>query len=479
MNPDKFEFDIGFQWEILNCILLDPNGYKVLTLVSPEYFDLENQRIIVKATLKYFKKVSRVPVSAAFLNEEIKGLFKTKDYARSFTEIERKKILKKVRGIYKKGKAPRDFEEVLDKCRYFASYVKVKHTLEEIDISDVNKYETHLRKLQDAIRIGNDLENKPGTLLVGSSRIRLVNRHNKSDIIPTPWAPLNHLTNAGGYTKGSIMVILDRPKKGKTTALVNIATAYSKNRAFKTNNIIYIDMENGEENISTRFDQCLLGKNKLEILSGEHDAKINKMYRMMKRFKCEIYIVRLPAYSTTNDFQRVLDEAKQEFGLEFKIAVIDYIALMGCLSGKTEDTPRISDAYLDVKNWAKKNDIYHVWTGHHVVRAAYKRRLTKYQPDDTAKCIDIERHVDAMFGLQQSEEDIKASLVRLEIIEQRDGVPFGRVILKESVKVQRLIPLHPSEQREYNLAFGELFNEGQGDETKSEFRRKKNKRGDI
>lgn len=475
---DKFEFDVSFQWEIIKYILLDKHGYKVLSLVSFEYFDLDDQKIIVKAIQRYFKRKSRIVPASGYLNEELRYLFKTKDYAKLFTEFDRSRIQKKARLIFKV--APKDPEEVYEKCKAFASFVQMKTALENFDVQNFEQYTNNIAKLQKAVNVGQGLNEKKGSLMVSASRIRILERHQSKDIIPTPWPQLNALTNAGGYTKGSIITIVDRPKKGKTMALINITVAYAKSPAMKANRIIYFDLENGETAITTRIDQCLVGASKSEILSGEHDQKLHKIYRQLSRFKSEIYVVRMNAYCTTADMQLALDELRQEYGLVFTVAIIDYIGNMGAMSGKTDDHLRISDAYIDVKNFAKLNDLDCVWTGHHVTRAAYGRRSTKYKPDDLAKCIDIERHVDALLSLQQSEEDIKMGLVRLEVLEQRDGLPFGRVVFKTNPRHQRLRALPLDELREYNQAYGNLFNDGE-DESGAEDRenRKKKSKSDM
>lgn len=470
----KFEFDKDFQWDIIKTILIHKAGYKLLFIVNHDYFDLDYHRVIANAVERFFKRKQKLPATAGLLNEELRVLFKTRDYARNFTEIDRAKITKKVRRLYKSP--PSDPEEVFQKCKTFASFIQFKKTLEGIDVNNFTQYETYSTQIQKAVNIGLQLDEKAGSLMVSASRVRLYERHNRAELIPTPYDQLNRLTNAGGYQMGSVFVLIDRPKRGKTFVLINLALEYIKKRTHLTNKAIYFDLENGEDSISTRLDQSLMGLTKFEVISGEHDQKINKAYRSLKRLGCEIYVVRVPNGATTNDLQKILDDLYQSYGLIFNVAFIDYIGLMGALSGKTEDVNKISDAYLDVKNFAKKNNLTHIWTGHHVKREAYQRRSTKYKPDDMAKCIDISRHVDGVFGLQQSEEDIKAGVLRLEVIEQRDGVPFGRVIFKQNLKTQRLKVMSPTAHREYNMSFGELYNEGVEDEEAMKHREMKKKR---
>jgi len=465
-NPpkEKFEFDVDFQWEIIKTILTHKRGYKLLFLISYEYFDLNYQKIITRGIDRYFKRKKKVVPTSGILNEELRALFKSKDYARTLTEVDRDKILKKSRRLFKTF--PKDPDEVFEKCKTFASFVKLRHTLENIDVNNFEQYAAYARQIQKAVNIGMELDEKPGSLMVSSARTRLFERRHREETIPTPWDQLNKLSNAGGYQMGSIFVLMDKPKKSKTMTLVNLAVSYAKKRAYKTSKVIYFDLENGEDNISCRVDQCLLDLDKMQVLSGKFDDKLNRAYRKMHRFGCEIYVRRMPNQCTTADLQKELDDLKQSYGLEFQIAIIDYIGIMGALSGKTEDVLRISDAYLDVKNWARQNNIAHVWTGHHVIRKAYNKRSRKYAPDDMAKCIDIERHVDGIFGLQQSAEDAKRDILRMEVIEQRDGLPYGRCLFKLNIKTQRLKLMSPEFHREYTEAYSELFDGVEDDDVK-------------
>jgi KaiC/GvpD/RAD55 family RecA-like ATPase len=474
-NTERFEFDVDFQWEILGFILLEKNGYKLLHLLQPGYFDLDHQRVIAHAIQKYFKRKHKVIPTPALLKEELRNLFNTKDYARSFTEKDREDITKRAKRLFRNP--PKDPDEIYEKCKTFASFVQFKRTLEEVDITNYGQYEAYLKKFQGAVNIGLELDEQAGTLMVNATRVRLYERHNRTNIHPTPYHALNRLTTAGGWPSGAVIVVVDKPKRGKTLFLVNTALDYAKQRADNTNKVIYFDLENGEDSISLRLDQAISNLDTKEILSGKHDKKLNKLYRQLKRLKSEIFIVRMPAGCTTNDLDAKMDELNQKYGLVFNVAIIDYVALMGALSGKTEDVHRISDAYIDVKNWAKKRNLVHVWTANHVVRQAYKKRLTKYAPDELAKCIDIERHVDALLGIQQSEEDMKMNIMRVEVLEQRHGAPFGRILFKQNLKTQRLKLLSQDEHRDYNNSFGELYNEGSGiDEDVKKFRDSKQKR---
>ncbi len=454
---DKFLFDVDFQDEILRYTLKDKNGYKALLLYKFEYFDLEDQKIIARAVHRFFKRTGRVPRSSALLNEELNGLFKTRDYAQAFLPKDRTAIKKKVTRLYKG--ILKEPDEILSKIKTFASYVEFKKVLEEVNLNDYNQYSTYLKKIQSAINVGMTINERQGLFIVNAAASRFIGRKASEDlIVPTRIRQMDKLTNAGGYARGSVIVVIDKPKKGKTLFLVNVARWFISKRSekalAKNKRVIYFDLENGEQNISFRIDQAVAQANKLEVMQGKHDEKLRKIYRKLRRLGGEVYVKRLPAYSTTNDFQKVLDDIYSEYGIKFEVAVIDYMGLMGAVSGKKDDFERISDAYLDVKNWADHNELDMVFTGHHVKREAYNRRATRYRSDDLAKCIDIERHVDAIYGIQQNDTEEGAGIMRLELIVQRDGLPSGRAMFYVNLAHQKLVEFSTAQLHEYEETIG-------------------------
>jgi KaiC/GvpD/RAD55 family RecA-like ATPase len=307
-----------------------------------------------------------------------------------------------------------------------------------------------------------ELDDKRGSFIVSGAKTRILERHQQEETIPTPYRQINKLTNANGYTKGSIIVLVDKPKMGKTLSMVNFARDYmSRKGKYKSNKkVIYFDLENGETSINIRIDQGVLNKSKKDIISGQYDSLLIKQYRKYKRLGGEIYVIRMQNGSTVNDFQKELDDLYNEFGLKFEVAIIDYIGIMGTTTGKKDDNERISDAYLDVKNWAKQNDLDAVITGHHVKREGYKRRYTKYRTEDLAKCIDIERHVDTLYGIQQNPEEFSNNIIRLETMAQRDGLN-GKALFHVNQSYQKIKEFTKEEIEAYD-EFYKDYSEDEG-----------------
>lgn len=442
---EKFKFDINFQWSILKFTVQDKFGYKALSLYKDSYFDINEHQLIAKALKKFYLKKNRIPSDIALI-EELRLLFKTKEFINAYTQIDKTNIIKKCKTLYRG--IVKDGDIILDGCMKFAAYVELKKELEKVDIEDFDQYPIFSRKIQKAINTGSELKEDEGTFIVEGVRDRQHKRRAHENIFPTPFWQINNSTNGGGYTKGSVIVIIDKGKGGKTKVLINIARVYLRMRK----KILYIDLENGEAAISDRVDQSIIGKTKREIISGEYDIKLQKIFRKYKRLGGEMIIKRLPALTTTaNDIQVLIDHFRNEYGITFEVLVIDYVANMGSNGNQTDDNIRISNAYIDVKNLASKNGFETIWTGHHTVRDANKRRASRYEPNDTAKCIDVHRHIDAMWGVNQNDSESNSGIIRLELVDQRDGVSEARAYFEDYPDIQRISEFSKAAIREMHV----------------------------
>lgn len=470
----KFKFTIEYQFDLLRYIVLDKNGVKALEKVDDTYFTLTEHSIIAFALKSYYKKNKRIP-GETILREKIKNLLNTKQFVDLVTKDEQAEILKQLSPLY--IGIVKDGDEIYNLCKQFSSYVKIKHLLENMDIDDFESYQKFSKQITVAIEDQDEVDETHTSFLFGDIKERQFRRQENTSVHPTPFRQINSLTNAGGYETGSIIVLLDKEKKGKTGMLVNIARGYARMKK----NILYVDLENGKEAILTRLEQSVTGLTKLDVIEGQHDKRIQKKIRKYKRLGSEIVVERLPALTTTADtIQALMDRYYRIHGIRFDILIIDYLGKMGSLSNKTDDFGRISDAYMDVANLCEKNKIEHCWTANHVTREGAKVRMkTKYESTDIAKCIDIVRHVHAIYGLNRSDEEEQAGFMRMELIEQRDGKPKGRAIFNANMDTQQFIELGVQSRREYDKEISEHLNKDNGPKEVSKLQPNIKSKGDL
>lgn len=456
MNEDKFEFGTEFQETLLQYTVSDRNGYKALNLYKDQYFTLLEHQVIAKTLKLFYERKKQLPADKIILREFLRQLYLTKDFQGALTASDKKLIHRVVTKIY--SGPVKGGDDIFDEAVKFARYIDLKHTLEHINLTDYAQYENFATKIRKSITIGNEFKKERGTFLFGDLKRRQFNRQLTDGVSPTPFWQLNRLTNGGGYDKGSVIVIMGPEKRFKTGMLVNVSKAYLKRRK----KVLYIDLENGQESLATRVEQSIMRKTKRDILSGKYDNEIQKKFRKFKRLGSEMDIKRMPAYSTTcNNIQNYVDEQYNEYGIRYDVILIDYVVLLGSISGKKDDVDRISDAYVDLKNLVAFNKFETCWTAHHITREGKKRTATCYHSNDAAKCIDVTRHVDAIIGINQNDGEREAGIVRLEIVEQRDGVRDGRAYFWLDIPTQSAIEFNKHEVDDYVKTMGDSYDETQ------------------
>ena len=448
----KFRFSTDYQFDLLKFTVTDNNGFKALELFEDSNFTLVEHSLIAFALKKYYKTKKKIPKNLSIFKEYILEVIKSERFHTELDKNDVDNIFDIVNSIYK-GYV-KDGKEVLDRCREFVSYVQLRDLIEGFDLNNYQEYNEFAKKAQRIIAIKDADKRNAGSFLVKDIKDRQFRRQDNPNIIPTPFRQVNKSTNAGGYSKGSIIVILDKPKQFKTAALINVARGYLR----KKNKIFYVDLENGADELFTRLEQSITNKNKAEILSGKHDPDVQKVMRKYKRLGAEIYIKRFPTSVTMADIGREMDNIYREHGIQFNTVIFDYLALMQSISGATDDVKRISDVYLDAANLAIEYEIEHIWTAHHVTRDAFKREATKYHQQDIAKCIDIVRHAQAIWGLNRTTEEKDEDILRMELVVQRDGLQAAQSLFEINSSTQRMLEFTAEQRKAYDKMRSETQN---------------------
>lgn len=454
----RFKYTVEYQWDLLRYIVQSKDGERALKKIEDEYFTLIEHQVIAYTLKQYYKKEKKIP-GETILRENIINLLGTKQYINLVTKSEQTDILNLLKPLYRD--IVRDGDKIYGMLKNFVAFIKMKNLVENIDINDFERYEQFSKQVQIAITDEDVKEDLTTSFLLDNIKERQLRRQENKAVYPTPFRQLNQLTNAGGYEMGSILVILDKQKRGKTTVLVNIVRGYLRMKK----KILVVDLENGRENYFSRIEQSIMNITKEQLLSGEYDETVQKRFRKYRRLGGEVIVLRMPALTTTcNDIEAEMDKLKRDFGFEPDIMVVDYAAKLGSISRKDDDRNRISEAYIDLSNLALKKSVEHVWTANHVTREAARARMkTRYVGEDIALCIDIVRHAHAIFGINRTTPEEEAGYFRMEIVEQRDGKPIGRAVFNMNMDTQRADELSHAERKEYDDIFQSYIEEEETD----------------
>lgn len=432
-KKEPYQFDTEFQQEILQFVATDlKSGIKAIPLFESDYFVLVEHSIIAEAFKRYYDKKFIVP-SKAILKEELKAMLKTKRWQSLLLPGDKEKVNKVVNRIY--AKPVRNAESVYELIKQYSQFVAFKNYLEDIDIQDFSKYPTHAPNIQKALTKGTSLTDSKGVFLIRDAKSRVTRRADSPPGFPTPFWQINRLLNNGGTSHGNVIVVMGEEKKFKTGFLLNVARGYLK----KGKVILIADFENGEDALGTRADQSVVGTDRKSILSDKGtEEKLLKMLRRYGRFGGEVIIKRFPAGENTIAVGNYIKSVKDEFNLEVKIALIDYPDVMGDTKGHSDEVKRIGQVYLDLKNLGDEFELEAIYAPSHITREAAKETGKKRRSSDASKAQDKSRHADMTYSIEQSDEEREAGVMRLELVNQRDGPQDGRAYFFIDFEKQRL-----------------------------------------
>ena len=451
-NKIKFSFSPDFQLEILRFILRDKEGGMVLKRIKPDYLVLIEHSVIAEGVFKFYKKQGKIP-SKNVLKQEVKELLESRNYVDLVTKEDIPNINKIIDDLFHTPLVDRDY--IKERIYQFSTYVEMKNLNDSFDLDNFEQYEEYSKKISRILQKSKPKKEDEPIFLIRDMAERQFKRQVEPPVVPCPYRQLNELTNAGGYPVSSVIVLLDKPKAKKTFFLVNIAKGYLRMKK----SVLYIDLENGKDQIMDRVIQSSISKTKKEIYTGEFDKLEARHIRKLSRFGVEMVIDRRPAMVTDcNDIRELIIKLKNQ-GIDIKVLVVDYAAKLASINKDRDDFERISNVYIDIQNLAEEFQLDAVWTANHITREGAKHRETRYEENDISGAISIVRNAQCILGLNATQQEEDENIQRLELVVQRDGKPSGRALFKVDVEKQKAVEFTKDQRAKYNEVFGAKLDE--------------------
>ena len=461
---EKFSFTPDFQLEVIRFILQDKESPLIIPKIKSQYFTLIEHGLIMEAILKFYRKYSRIP-DKPLLIEFCQKLIESKEYNNLVIKDDITNIHSIINNLFK---IPLKNEDIIKENIYkFVAYIEIKHLNETMNFMDFSQYEVYQSKITQIINNSkpSKLNEDEPLMMVRDTIKRQLRRKIDPDIIPTPFWQLNDLSNGQGYSKGSIFVLLDKPKAKKTFALINVSRGYLSMKK----NVLYIDTENGKNQIMERMVQSTMNKTKLEMLSSAYDKIEQRHMRKYRRLGVEFIVERLPALiGNANHIRDIIKKVELDYNIKIHILVIDYAGKLASIKGDKEPIDRINNVYIDLDNLASELGLDAIWTAQHVKRDAYKHRETRYEDYDIAEAISIVRNAQCIMGLNSTPEEEENGIQRLEVVVQRDGKSSGRCLFNIDLDRQRW--------KEFTKEARKLYDNTQGKEVDAKINQENKKR---
>jgi archaellum biogenesis ATPase FlaH len=393
-----------FQIKALAILITDRAFLQqIADIVSPDYFDNDAGKWVMRKTLSYFNEYKTVPTMEVF-KVEVEGI------NQELQSVAVKDLLKQA---YKESKAT-DLNFVKDTFLDFCKNQTLKGALiKSVDLLELGDYDDIRTLIDRALKAGT--ERDIGHEYIAQLEDRF--REEARNTVETPWPLINKLL-CGGLGQGDLGMIAGGPGGGKSWALVAIGA-----QAVKTGHtVIHYTLELSENYVGKRYDACLT-----EIPVGDVHLYKEKVKEKIENLRGGLYIREYPAgQATVNTIHSHLEKCIQQ-GIKPDLVIIDYADLLTSKASK-EKRDKLDDIYTNLRGLATEMKLP-IWTASQVNRSGAREDII--QGDRMAESYTKMMVTDFAMSLSRSAEDKENGVGRWHIMKNRygaDGITYDSII---------------------------------------------------
>ena len=230
------QYGHSFQTKAIGILITDRDFLQqIADIVSPDYFDNDAGKWIIRKTLKYYSEYKTVPTMEVF-KVELENL------QQELQNVVVKDLLKQA---YKASKAT-DLNYVKDAFLDFCKNQTLKGALmKSVDLLELGDYDDIRNLIDKALKAGTERDIGHEYLAEVEDRFREEARHT----VETPWPLINKLL-CGGLGQGDLGLIAGGPGGGKSWALVALGA-----QAVKMGyTVVHYTLELSEKYVGKRSD---------------------------------------------------------------------------------------------------------------------------------------------------------------------------------------------------------------------------------
>ena len=398
------QYGHAFQIKALAILITDRDFLQqIADIVSPDYFDNDAGKWVMRKTLSYFNEYKTVPTMEVFkvevgkINQELQS-------------VAVKDLLKQA---YKASKSL-DLDYVKDTFLDFCKNQTLKNALmKSVDLLELGDYDDIRNLIDRALKAGTERDIGHEYMTELEDRFREEARNT----VATPWPLINNLLS-GGLGQGDLGMIAGGPGGGKSWALVAIgATAVKLGYT-----VIHYTLELSEKYVGRRYDACLT-----EIPVGEITLHKEKVKKTIEELRGGLYIREYPAgQATVNTIHAHLEKCVQQ-NIKPDLIIIDYADLLTS-KASTEKRDKLDDIYTNLRGLATELKLP-IWTASQVNRSGAREDII--QGDRMAESYSKMMITDFAMSLSRNAEDKEGGTGRWHIMKNRygaDGITYDSVM---------------------------------------------------
>jgi len=398
------QYGHSFQTKAIGILITDRDFLQqIADIVSPDYFDNDAGKWIIRKTLKYYNEYKTVPTMEVF-KVELENLNK---------ELQNVAVKDLLKQAYKASKST-DLGFVKDTFLDFCKNQTLKGALmKSVDLLELGDYDDIRNLIDKALKAGTERD-------IGHEYITELEdrfRDEARSVIETPWPLINKLL-CGGLGQGDLGLIAGGPGGGKSWALISLG-AQAVKLGFT---VIHYTLELSEKYVGRRYDACFT-----EIPVGDIMDNKDKVKDRLDKLRGGLYIREYPAgQATVNTIHAHLEKCIQQ-NIEPDLIIVDYADLLTSKSSK-EKRDKLDDIYTNLRGLASEMKLP-IWTASQVNRSGAREEII--QGDRMAESYSKMMITDFAMSLSRSAEDKENGTGRWHIMKNRygaDGITYDSVM---------------------------------------------------
>ena len=398
------QYGHAFQIKALAILITDRDFLQqTADIVSPDYFDNDAGKWIIRKTLSYYNEYKTIPTMEVFKVE----LDNVKN------EVQGVAIKDLLKQTYKSSKAT-DLNYVKDTFLDFCKNQTLKNALmKSVDLLELGDYDDIRNLIDKALKAGT--EKDIGHEYMNELEDRY--REEARNTVETPWPLINRLL-AGGLGQGDLGLIVGGPGGGKSWALVALG-AHAVKLGYT---VIHYTLELSEKYVGLRYDACFTEISVSDVKDNKEQVK-----EKIDDLRGGLYIREYPAgQATVNTLHAHLEKCKQQ-NIKPDLVIIDYADLLNVKNIK-EKRDKLDDIYTNLRGLATQMKLP-IWTASQVNRTGAREEII--QGDRIAESYSKMMITDFAMSLARSAEDKENGTGRWHIMKNRygaDGMTYDSVM---------------------------------------------------
>lgn len=242
-----------------------------------------------------------------------------------------------------------------------------------------------------------------------------VKREDAFQAIGTGIRGIDDCLDSGGLGDGELGLIIAPPSGGKSTGLINIG----KNGIMHGYNVFHFTEEMSDRKTAKRYDQCLLGMTKQEVLRTPRRV-INRITEIAEETKRKLYIKEHP--SNTCSIAMLHKEVEvmiDQYGVHPDMVIVDYADLLLPSRHYTERRFELEDIYRGLRGLGQRINT-RVWSGSQTQASTIKGTKNIGMEHLAESIVGKAAIVDLVISINQSIDQKKMKRGELFIAKNRD-----------------------------------------------------------